>query len=834
MLDVRCSTFPKEIPPLTEFDVSNVVCVVLAGGRGKRMGSETCHKVCFPVGGRPAIVRAIDTYKEAGITRFVVVVGQMADQVLETVSAAHPEVMFVRQPDPRGTGHAAMVAVDALAAQRHEGSVLIVMGDKVTNADTVRHLLQTYRSHEPDVLMSVLPKVQETTAGRVLEDDDGKVLGIVECADIRRAREQGATLTVGGHAFTADEVEQKGLTVNASMYMFRMAPLHRALRLLSPANAQGELYLTDTVESISQNGRVERLLIPDPNDLMAFNTPAELLAIEKVIRDREGRPLSTFQPDDELPSSIYKPAKQWLAQLHAFTPATRKTLAQMYGGDETVVAGRRQAMIQAVQAFMGQFGPDRKMVLCRAPGRINLMGRHVDHRGGNVNVMAINRETLLAASPREDDVVRLRDIRVNHFPNREFRIYDLLGEESWSNWMDFLESSTVTQVLEAAPGDWSHYVRAPLLRLQYANRDRRLKGMDCMLAGNIPMAAGLSSSSALVVAFAEAAVALNGLDFELSDFIDLCGEGEWFVGSRGGAADHAAIRTGRLGHVTRIGFFPFEVGESTPMPADLRLMIANSGDRAVKSANARDVFNQRVACYEFALMLLKRHWPAAAGAEHLRDLVPEALGVDARDFYRALRLLPENPSREELEPLLKQEDQAKVKRFLGTHVDVGPYNLRGVALFGVAECRRSRQFGTLLQAGDLAGIGELMQASHDGDRCYVPGSEGTEAFVVPTDDAALAALAEANAPLALQPGAYACSTANIDRLVDIANSVDGVIGAQLAGAGLGGCMMSLVRADAVEALEQRFRSEYYERIGREPDMHVCLPVAGAGLISLPE
>lgn len=815
---------------MTAFDVSNVVCVILAGGRGKRMGSETCHKVCFPVGGVPAIVRAINTYKEAGLTRFVVVVGQMADQVLETVASAHPEVLFVRQSDPRGTGHAAMTAVDALAAQRHEGSVLIVMGDKVTNADTVRHLLQTYRKNEPDVLMSVLPKLAETTAGRVVEDDAGAVLGIVECPDIRRARETGAKLIVGGQEFAAEEVEQRGLTVNASMYMFRMGPLHRALRLLSPANAQGELYLTDTIATIALEGRVERLLIPDPSDLMAYNTPAELLAIEKVIAEREGRPLVTFRPEDGLSSAVYKPAKRWLAQLSEFSPAVRDTLTRIYGGDEAVVAGRRQAMIQAVQAFMGQFGPERSMVLCRAPGRINLMGRHVDHRGGNVNVMAINRETLLAASPREDDVVRLRDIRVNHFPNREFRIYDLLGEESWSDWMDFLDSSTVRQVLEAAPGDWSHYVRAPLLRLQYANRDRRLKGMDCMLAGNIPMAAGLSSSSALVVAFAEAAVALNGFALEMGDFIDLCGQGEWFVGSRGGASDHAAIRTGQLGHVTRIGFFPFAVGESTPLPDDLRLLIANSGDRAVKSANARDVFNQRVACYEFAFMLLRRRWPAAAGAERLRDLVPAALGVEPRDLYHALRLLPECPSREELQELLGGEDPALVKRFFGTHKDVGRYNLRGVALFGIAECLRSRRFGDLLKAGDLAGIGKMMRASHDGDRCF----QGGEPFALATDDAALAALAKANAPLDFQPGAYACSTANIDRLVDIANSVKGVVGAQMAGAGLGGCMMSLVHREAVGELEDRFRADYYAPLEREPDLHVCQPVAGAGLVSFPE
>jgi NDP-sugar pyrophosphorylase family protein len=54
------------------------VCIILAGGRGTRMASKDTHKVCFPIAGRPAIVRAIDTYKAAGLRRFLVVVGQMA------------------------------------------------------------------------------------------------------------------------------------------------------------------------------------------------------------------------------------------------------------------------------------------------------------------------------------------------------------------------------------------------------------------------------------------------------------------------------------------------------------------------------------------------------------------------------------------------------------------------------------------------------------------------------------------------------------------------------------------------------------------------------------
>jgi N-acetylgalactosamine kinase len=812
----------------------DIVCVILAGGRGKRMASEDCHKVCFPIAGRPAIVRAIDTYKEAGLRRFLIVVGQMSEQVLATVSAAHPETMFVYQGDPRGTGHAALVAVEALAAQGHDGPVMIVMGDKVTRPECVRQLIARYREHSPDMLMSTLPKVEETTAGRVVEDrDGGAVLGVVEMADIRRARESGVPLRVGGREFNADAVEAASSTVNASMYLFRFAPLRDALRHLSPSNAQGELYLTDTAEYLSGRGRVESFLVPESDDLMAFNTPAELLAIEEVVLRREGTPLVAPSPQQIVSRRFLKPAREWLALLETPSPSIGRLFDSVYGPGKDVHEERRQAMIQVVQAFIGQFGPDRLMILVRAPGRINLMGRHVDHRGGCVNVMAINREALVAASPRDDDIVRLRHLDVNAFPNREFRIYDLLGEESWSGWMDFLESVTVQRVLTSAPGDWSHYVRAPLLRLQYEHGHMRLKGMDCMVSGNIPMGAGLSSSSALVVAFAECAVVLNGLDVAMRDFVDLCGEGEWFVGSRGGSADHAAIRTGQLGHVTCIGFFPYRTVSEVPFPTDLRLIIANSGAQAVKSAGARDVFNQRVACYGLAEILLKAHWPAAAGMKHLRDLNPDHLQVEHADIYHALMQLPEAPTRAELLDAVPPERRDDVERIFNTHRDPGQYDLRGAALFGISECMRSERFSGALARCALDDIAKFMHASHDGDRRARLTDDGNVVpFNVPADDGALMRLAENNAELSLQPGSYACSTEAIDCLVDIANRVPGVVGSQLAGAGLGGCMMSLARESALAAVLSALREQFYMPRGIAFDVHVCTPVEGAGLVGL--
>ena len=172
---------------------SDTVCIILAGGQGKRMASAERHKVCFPIVGRPAIIRAIDAYKAAGLRRFMVVVGQMAEQVLQTIADAHPEVTFIYQPQPRGTGHAAAVAGSALAAQGFAGTAMIVMGDKVTRPATVRALLEHFDGGQFDMVLASIPKEPGTSAGRVVEEGE-QVLGIVEMADIRDIRQRRARI----------------------------------------------------------------------------------------------------------------------------------------------------------------------------------------------------------------------------------------------------------------------------------------------------------------------------------------------------------------------------------------------------------------------------------------------------------------------------------------------------------------------------------------------------------------------------------------------------------------------------------------------------------------
>ena len=823
-------------------DNSDIISVILCGGQGKRMRSTNLHKVCFPINGTPAIIRTIDVLKSAGLSRFLIVVGQMAEQVISTITQKHPDVFFVYQPSPRGTGHAVSCAVEVLTASKHDGLILIVMGDKVIEPYVIERLIETHRQTNPDLTLTTLPKTEKTTAGRVVVDSDENVLGIVELADIQRAARSGEKITLAGKRFTARQIERRADRVNASLYLFDASTLYDAIHSLRDDNAQGELYLTDTVEYVAKAGKKITLMhVENPEDLMAYNTPEELLEVEEVIRKRLAGRKRIRAPRKKLPVRQLRRAGELIKIFEENPPRLRRTMIAIYGQDTDLLAERRKAFVKLLQTFIRHYGPERKVVLARAPGRVNLLGRHVDHRGGHVNVMAINKEIIVAAAAREDDTVTLMNVNARQFPRRQFRIGELLRAADWYDWVDFINSATVRHVLEASHGDWSNYAKAAVLRLQHACSDHRLIGADCVVSGNIPMGAGLSSSSAMVVGMAEVAVALNGLDITTQQFVDLCGEGEWFVGSRGGSADHAAIRSGKKGRIAKVGFFPFRIVQTVALPDNLALIIANSGIVAAKSASARDTYNHRVATYDLAEMLLRKRSGMLKNMEHLRDVNPNTLGVSPAEIYRAVKLLPIQITRSEARELLKDQSE-RLEQIFSSHADIGPYRLRDVAMFGIAECLRSEMFADLLRSRRINQIGQLMSISHDGDRIVRYRNGKPIRFRLSYTDKHLDRLIadatsddpvrRASAELFRQPGRYTCSTPEIDLIVDLVSKIDGVYGAQLAGAGMGGCAMILCEADVADKVFDVLRQGYYRPRGIKFDAHLCRPVAGSGILTV--
>jgi N-acetylgalactosamine kinase len=360
--------------------------------------------------------------------------------------------------------------------------------------------------------------------------------------------------------------------------------------------------------------------------------------------------------------------------------------------------------------------------------------------------------------------------------------------------------------------------------------------MNVVMAGNIPVAAGLSSSSAIVVASAEGIIKLNNLEIPAQQFVELCGEAEWYVGTRGGAGDHASMKFARKGHVVQVSFFPLEVVDTVPFPANHVFVVCNSHEKARKTAGARDIFNHRVACYNIGREIIKQEFPKYAPAiEHLRDLNTRKLGIDFKELLDILKLMPVTMNRSEVMSRLPVE---QAERYLSSHsASLDSYPIRSVLMYGLAECERSRMCAQLLRRGDAVEFGRWMNISHNDDRVVSwDGNGNSLPFNVEYSDETmdeLIAKAESSneGNLVQQPGGYSCSIPKIDRMIDIALSVPGVMGAEIMGAGLGGCIAVLVHRDFAEQLEQSMIRSYYAPSDLEPDMFVCYPVAGSGLIN---
>jgi N-acetylgalactosamine kinase len=650
------------------------------------------------------------------------------------------------------------------------------------------------------------------------------------------------------HLTLTPEVVGRTQEVNQSVYLVKAPALFHALASLRTDNAQGEEYLSDIVNILAQaheNGRpryrVHAVKVTDPTQVMGFNNPAELLEIENTLRAEAAATAGGSALLGE--RSACRTVQEWQALFADLAPATplHDQLIFIYGDHPALLRERVTAYIELLRACAETLGPQRRVLLARAPGRMNIMGRHIDHQGGNCNLIAIDREVLLAAALRDDDAMHLSNVRPDSFPARSFSIGELLAQLTWDDWLSLVNSEPVRQMVAEASGDWAQYIRAAVLRLQKHYPQVKLRGLDLVVHGSVPVAAGLSSSSALVVATAEAVAALNGLDVRPRQLVDLCGEGEWFVGTRGGAADHAAMKFGRRDAVINVGFFPFGVGETVPFPGGYRMVFCNSRIQAKKAAGAREVFNQRIACYRIGVQLIKRLYPQHAPLiAHLRDVNTRNLRIRLADLYRMLLRLPERATAAELAEILSEDI---LRPLIGSLGDADArYPVRGVVLFGLAECERSRLAPQLLAANDLAGFGQFMRNSHDGDRVtrydtdwqphpYTgPSSNGYLLDLMADLESGEPARVTA-AQLHMQPGAYACSTPALDLIVDVALRTEGVIGAQLAGAGLGGGAMALVRDDCVGELEKQLIRRYYEPAGLEPAVLSCVPIAGSGVLS---
>ena len=788
--------------------------IILCAGKGTRMNDNSKNKVCFECAGIPVIKRIIENMREGGVKKFVIVVGHQAQSVMDCLDGV-PGVVYAYQKEQKGTGHAALCGLNALDAMGYSGPAVISMGDKIVDPVVIKALLE--KSGEAGAVWGVQPVEANYNGGRVVIAD-GKPYGIVEFADaallslhglkeseyaeklkslklnekkaakVLKSAKNGVSSdskTLVGHKFTADEILSTPYA-NAGLYCFDKDLAKKALGTFTPANAQGEIYLTDALEWFAANSTVELYEVKNADDMLTYSTKPELRRIGMHFM----RSASALKSDivsgklDEEFKKLYRESAE----------------------------DQKRRYIDLLNWFIHKYG-DRKVIVTRSPGRINLMGRHIDHRGGGINVMATDRDTVFITSPREDDTVNITNVDPR-YPDGSFSISELMGAVKYEKWLDYLEDERTKTALENSRGDWSNYVKSAVARVQFEN-EMPLCGMDMVASGNIPVAAGLSSSSSIVVAVMEAVVSLNCLNYTEKEFVELCGEGEWFVGSRGGAGDHAAMKCGKAGSIVHLGFKPFAIGDSASFADKYAVLVANSMIKAKKSEGSKDKFNAKVAAYEIAFMIIKREFPEY-DLHEFRDIAK--IRPYSR-IYEILKAVPETMTRGGAKALLPEYKET-LERLFSTHADPKLYDLRGVALYGISECVRAEDFMRVLDDGDYARIGEMMKISHDGDRIR-------EADF---SDKAMDRLAAENADIALQSGAYGCSLEQIDSLCDLLNSADGVFGSELVGAGLGGCVIALVERAKAQSVIDLVNKEYYDKNGFEHTANVFTAACGSSII----
>ncbi len=240
------------------------VAIVLAAGKGTRMKSDL-PKVLVPVAGRPMVEYVLDALKAAGIDRMVLVVGYRSDLVRETL--AHRErVEFAEQSEQLGTGHAVMMAASALVG--HDGAALVVTGDSpMIQVSSISKLLAEYDNGHPACVLGTAYKDNPDGLGRIVRDESGEFLGIVEQKD-------------------ATPEQQAICEVNMSTYVFHAPDLLVALKQLGNDNAQREYYITDCPAILRRLGRgVRARPVLEPVESLSINTPDELKVVERVLLD---------------------------------------------------------------------------------------------------------------------------------------------------------------------------------------------------------------------------------------------------------------------------------------------------------------------------------------------------------------------------------------------------------------------------------------------------------------------------------------------------------------------------------------------------------------------
>lgn len=370
--------------------------------------------------------------------------------------------------------------------------------------------------------------------------------------------------------------------------------------------------------------------------------------------------------------------------------------------------------------FLNEFGSTPSIF--SAPGRVNIIGEHTDYNGGFVLPSAIDKAAYLAIGPSSNGKGKWVSVDFNDHVEIDFSHF----ARQKKNWPNYLLG-----VLD-----------------QFNRSGKTPSAFNLVLAADIPVGAGLSSSAAIESAMAVAINNLNGYGFDKLTLALMAQQAEHeYIGLKCGIMDMYASMYGKKGYVMKIDcrsltheYFPLGLG-------DYRIVLLDTG---IRHDLASSEYNIRRQQCEDGVQLLQKYYP---DVKQLRDVSSDML-----ENYK-----------DKIPPLLYKR-----------------------CYYIVEENKRVEQVCTLLKAGSLDQVGQLLYESHNG----------------------------------LQYD-YDVSCRELDLLIKLVKNETHVLGARMMGGGFGGCTLNIIHKDAIEPIISKISSVYVENTGRPLHYHQVITGEGA-------
>jgi len=263
-------------------DTGNISALVLAGGKGTRIG-QSLPKVLNPIVGKPMIYYILDTIRKIPIHHILVVVGFRDLDVRGSIR--NEDIDYVYQEEQLGTGHALKISIPELPLECSE--VMVVNGDDSAFYDvfTLRGFINSHRLSKSKLSLMTMKIKDPSGLARIVRNSDNKIVGIVEGRDVSKD-------------------EEKINEINTGCYIINIDWLKRSVGLLGKSNT-GEYYIPDLISIASnQKTTINSYLLPNSQEWKSVNTQNDLKEVNtemlKKLKEKKKPTVFIFGIDNTL------------------------------------------------------------------------------------------------------------------------------------------------------------------------------------------------------------------------------------------------------------------------------------------------------------------------------------------------------------------------------------------------------------------------------------------------------------------------------------------------------------------------------------------------------